>query len=292
MSKELYHILIVTGVVTSEHDPKTNRMLKRTLESTDRFKVKITEEFRGASPETIEGYDAILLNYDGKVNLTAPYIPLGDTAEKTLCDYVANGGGIIIYHSSVIAQEPAFPDKFIKMIGADFKFTNGGRKNPKLSFRVDTVKGDPICEGMPDFWYTSQDDLFVNVKWLDKSNVEVLATVYDGEDDYDINRMQKHIARDYQNIDLSKLENLNTHNPVVWKNTYGNGRVFVPFIGHGIDTIRRAEFDALLVRGCEWACCGEVTIPYPNIQNERRFAAWPYYDNVSLAKMAYLTEGM
>lgn len=292
MSKELYNILIVTGIVTSEHDPKTNRMIKRTLESTGRFKVKITEEFRGASAETIEGYDAILLNYDGKVDVTAPYIPLGATAEKTLCDYVANGGGIIIYHSSVIAQEPAFPAEFIKMTGADFKFTNGGRKNPKLSFRVDMVKGDPICEGVPDFWYTAQDDLFVNVKWLEDSNVEVLATVYDGEEDYDISRMQKHLARDYENIDLSKLENLNQDNPVVWKNTYGKGRVFVPFIGHGIDTIRRAEFVSILAKGCEWACCGEVTIPYPDLQNERRFAAWPYYDNVSLAKLAELTEGM
>lgn len=292
MGKKVYNILIVTGIVTSEHDPKMNRMLRRTLESTGRFKVKITEEFRGATAETLKGYDAVLLNYDGKADVKAPYIPLGDAAEKTLCDFVSDGGGIIIYHSSAIAQEAAYPDEFVKMIGGDFKFTNGGRKNPKLSFRIDTVKGDPICSDVPDCWYTSQDDLFVNVKWLKENQVEVLATVYDGEEDYDINKMQKHLAKDYQDIDFSKLENLNQDHPVIWKNTYGKGRVFVPFIGHGIDTIRRPEFVSVLVRGCEWACSGEVTIPFTDIQEEKRLAAWPYYDNISLARIAELTEGM
>lgn len=292
MSRKIYHILIVTGIVTSEHDPKMSRILRRVLESTGRFKVKITEEFRGATAETLEGYDAVLLNYDGKAEINAPYFPLGDTAEKTISHFVSGGGGIIVYHSSAIAQEADFPGEFVKMIGGAFKFTNGGRKNPKLSFRVDTVKGDPICEDVPDYWYTAQDDLFVNVKWLEDNHVEVLATVYDGEEDYDINRMQKHIARDYQNTDFSKLENLNQNHPVIWKNTYGMGRVFVPFIGHGIDTIRRPEFVSMLVRGCEWACCGEVTIPFTDIQEEKRLAAWPYYDNITLAKMAELTEGL
>ena len=104
----------------------------------------------------------------------------------------------------------------------------------------------------PDFWYTAQDDLFVNIKWLEGNNVQVLSTVYDGVEDYDFRRMQKHIARDYENLDISSLENINKDHPVMWKNTYGKGRVFVPFIGHGTDTIRRPQFDCLLVRGCEW----------------------------------------
>lgn len=292
MSKEIYKVLIVTGIVTSEHDPKVTSMLRRTLESTGRFKVKITEEFRGATAETIEGYDAILINYDGKESVTAPFVPLGQTAVNTISDFVKNGGGVIIYHSSAIAQDPAYPKEFIQMMGADFKFSNGGRKNPKFSFRIDTVKGDPICEGMPDYWMTAQDDLFVNIQWLEDSNVEVLATVRDDAADYDTSKMQKHLARDYEGIDLTALENINQDAPVVWKNTYGKGRVFVPFIGHGPDTIRRVEFVSLLCRGTEWACCGEVTIPFPDIQNERRFAAWPYYDNVSITTLGKLTEGL
>lgn len=292
MSKDKYRVLIVSGVVTSEHDPKVNRMLKRALESTGRFEVRITEEFRGATSETVEDYDALLINYDGKQDVHAPYIPLGDTAVKTIDKFVADGGGVIMYHSSVIAQEADYPKEFIRMTGAEFSFTNGGRKNPKLSFRVDTVQGDPICEDLAPFWYTAQDDLFVNIRWVKDNNINVLATVHDGVEDYDVSRMQKHIAKMYEGLDIEKLENINQECPVIWTNTYGKGRVFVPFIGHGPDTIRRAEFVAILARGTEWACSGEVTIPIPDIQEERRFAAWPYYDNVSLAKLAELTEGM
>ena len=31
-----------------------------------RFSVKVTEEFRGATKETVSGYDLIIYNYDGK----------------------------------------------------------------------------------------------------------------------------------------------------------------------------------------------------------------------------------
>lgn len=292
MVKEKYRILIVTGLVTSEHDPKVNGMLRRTLEATGRFVVKITEEFKGATSKTLEGYDAVLLNYDGKADVSSPYIPLGAQAEQVLCDFVAQGGGIIIYHSSAIAEAKQYPEEFVKMIGGAFRFSGGGRKNPKLSFRVDTAEGDPICADVPKHWYTAQDDLFVNILWREDSHVQVLATVDDNAKDYDIHKMQKHLARDYEGLDLSKLENLGKAHPVIWKNTYGKGRVFVPFIGHGIDTIRRPEFDCIFVRGCEWACCGEVTIPYPDIQEERRFAAWPYYDNISISTLARLTEGL
>ena len=292
MRKDKYRVLIVSGIVTSEHDPKVNRMIKRILESTGRFEVRITEEFRGANDETIEGYDAVLVNYDGKVDVNAPYVSLGDTAIRTLDKFVADGGGIIIYHSSVIAQEADYPEVFIKMTGSEFSFTNGGRKNPKLAFRVDTVKGNPICENLAPFWYTAQDDLFVNVRWRKDSHIEVLATVYDDVQDYDISRMQKHIARIYEGVNAEELENINQNNPVIWTNTYGKGRVFVPFIGHGIDTLRRVEFVTMLVRGTELACTGQVTIPAPDIQEEKRFAAWPYYDSISLARVAEITEGM
>ena len=143
MDNKKYRILLVTGIVTDEHDPKVNGMLRRVLESTGRFEVKITEEFRGATAETLEGYDAVLLNYDGKKDVTIPYVGLGETAERTICDFVAAGGGIIIYHSSMIMGEPALPEEYSRMIGGTFRFDNGGRKNPKLAFSVDTVFGDP-----------------------------------------------------------------------------------------------------------------------------------------------------
>lgn len=291
MGKERYKVLLVTGIVTDEHDPKVNGMLRRMLESTGRFEVKITEEFRGATAETLEGYDAILLNYDGKKDVATPYVGLGETAERTICQFVAEGGGIIIYHSAMIMGEPALPEEYSKMVGGTFRFDNGGRKNPRLAFSVDTVYGDPINEDVPASWITAQDDLFFNIKWREDCKVEILATVYDGLEDYDFRKMQKHLAEEYKNVDFSKMENLNQDHAVIWKNTYGKGRVFVPAIGHGPDTILRAPFVAVMCRGTEWACSGEVTIPYPDIQGARRTSGWPFYDEISIGKYAKLTEG-
>ena len=291
MHKEVYKILLVTGVVTDEHDPKVNAMLRRMLESTGRFEVKITEEFRGATAETLEGYDAILLNYDGKKTVATPYAGLGETAERTICDFVASGKGMIIYHSSAIMGEPALPEEFSKMVGGAFRFDKGGRKNPKLAFTVDTVFGDPIVEDLPASWITGQDDLFVNMDWRDDCNVEVLSTVHDGLEDYDYRKMQKHLAEEYKGTDFSKLENVDQDHPVVWKNTYRKGRVFVPFIGHGPDTLYRVPFVAMMCRGVEWACSGEVTIPYPDIQGDKRTRVWPYYEDLSISHFAQITEG-
>ena len=47
-------------------------MLVTLLESTGRFKVKITEQFDGATKKSLESYDAVLINYDGKYYMTDP----------------------------------------------------------------------------------------------------------------------------------------------------------------------------------------------------------------------------
>ena len=50
--------LIVSGRLTIEHNYReTNDRIRTLLESTGRFDVRITEEFKGATPETVSGYD-------------------------------------------------------------------------------------------------------------------------------------------------------------------------------------------------------------------------------------------
>ena len=49
MQNEKLKILLITGRVTLEHNYRqANEMLRTLLESTGRFEVKITEEFRGS----------------------------------------------------------------------------------------------------------------------------------------------------------------------------------------------------------------------------------------------------
>jgi uncharacterized protein len=292
MDKKL-NILLITGIVTSEHDPKVNPMLRRILESTGRFKVKITEEFRGATAETLAPYDAVLLNYDGKESVETPYVGLGMQAEKALYDFVASGKGVIVYHSSMIKGDLALPEAFVRLTGVDFNFQNGGRKSPKLEMIIDVDdQAHPITHGLNRSWMTAQDDFFCNVAFAPGTDVTVLATVNDDLADYDISKMQAHRRDEFQKARLEEIPGINTAQPVAWVNRYGSGRVFVVSIGHGPDTLRRPQFIALLCRAAEWVASDRVTIEPPNLDNLNRLRAWPFYDGLTLGELARLTEGL
>ena len=86
-----YKALIISGV-TKGHDPRIVPMLSYLLETTGKFVVKVTEEFRGTSRKTLEGYDVLIYDYDGKENSKSPYIGLGAEVEQLIFDFVADGG--------------------------------------------------------------------------------------------------------------------------------------------------------------------------------------------------------
>ena len=65
MSREKYNVLIAAGKPSMDHDPRVNEWLRTLLESCGRFNVMINEEFKGATPEMLENYDAVLVNYFG-----------------------------------------------------------------------------------------------------------------------------------------------------------------------------------------------------------------------------------
>ena len=133
-------------------------------------------------------------------------------------------------------------------------------------------------------WMTVQEDVFANAKQVDP-DITVLASVTDRLEDYDLNKMQDHVAAVYKGFDMNKLPGINEEVPVVWTHNYGKGRVFVCAICHGPDTLCRPNMTSMLCRGTEWAASGEVTIPYPDIQGERRKNAWPFYNNITWSQM-------
>jgi type 1 glutamine amidotransferase len=284
------NILLITGIVTDEHDPKVNPMIRFMLESTGRFQVKITEEFTGATSETLEKYDAVFINYDGKENVETPFVGWGEKTEKALYDYVRNGGGAVIYHSAFIKGEPAFPDEYVKLVGCDFDFFNGGRKSPKLEMSVDMRCGnEEIAKGAPCSWMTVQEDFFVNMRWLPDVPVKVLATIRDDISDYTPEKTQAHRRYEFENVDLTELPGMNTDQPVAWIHNFGKGRVFTTSIGHGPDTLRRPTFIGMVCRATEWVATGKVTIPYPELSGENRLRCWPYYTEMNWAELHRIT---
>lgn len=270
------HVLLITGILTSEHNPENNQLLRRMLEATGRFKVKITEEFRGATAETLASYDLVLINYDGKETVHDPVVYLGEQSELLLLDFVRSGKGIIFYHSSVFRE--AWPnEEFVKMMGICFDFKEGSRKALFDDMKVKITSADhPITANLDKTsWYTVQEDLFTPAYSLPDTRVEILATVFDDMNEYQ--KVPAHMAKEYSIENVKNFKGINTEQPVAWVNRYGEGRVFVITIGHASESIKRPGFVALFCRGAEWAATGQVTLPPPNLSGENRFLTWPYY---------------
>src|SRR3954464_13453034 len=84
--------LIITG--QNGHDWKgTTPILKQTLEDTGKFEVRVTEEFRGAGPETLAPYDLVVVNYFER---NQPGLLWGDRANNALVEYVRSGKGLVL----------------------------------------------------------------------------------------------------------------------------------------------------------------------------------------------------
>ena len=291
MSREKYNILIAAGKATMDHDPRVNEWLRTLLESCGRFDVTINEDFRGATPELLENYDAVLVNYFA-MSEQHVFTRWGDSAEKALTDFVRSGKGVIFYHASAIYDQDNPDAAFKDMTGMDFTWERGFRKSPKLDMVIDfTDDPDGITKGIaPRSWGTPCEDLFVPAGIIPGSDIRIVATVFDALEDYVPDKMQKHILDNYDSREFEKLPNINQACPVVWTKDFGKGRVFCVTIGHGPDTIRRPPFVAMMCRGEEWACSGEATIAPPDLQYENRFRTWPYYLPVTYHDHARLME--
>ena len=257
-------LLIISGNGSYDHDwTGVNNVLRRELEETGRFDVRVTEEFHGATDATLKGYDVVLLNYLGVWNYTDKDEDRWDpVAQKALFDFVRNGGGIVIYHSSFGLGSPSWPE-FEQMAGGTMRPAQLSRRAPPLAFQVHVIDhSSPITKGMRDYFMTMDDDLYSNMYWAPGTKVHVLATAYDDAAFYKIELMgPKYPPSLYPPDKIASMPGVNKEQPQVWTNEFGKGRVFCISIGHGPDTLLYAGVKGLIARGAEWAATGDVTIP-------------------------------
>jgi type 1 glutamine amidotransferase len=270
-------VLLISGQLTSEHNyPKMNEYIRTMLEATGRFSVKVIEEFNGATKRTVEDYDLLFLNYDGKTLPTSQYKRWDTGAEDVFFEAVKAGKGLFIHHSSVWLEED-MPDRYKEMWGI-YLTTPQSRKNPCDDVNVKIELPDsPIMKGLSDYMVVG-DDFFAGVEYYPGTKAQVLSAVYDDIEVYQ--RAGFPSPHHPVLVPEGKLENMrgvNTMQPVVWTNTYGAGRIFACSLGHDIDTYRRINYLTTLVRGAQWAATGEVTIDKPDRSGEKRFSQWPYY---------------
>jgi type 1 glutamine amidotransferase len=223
----------------------TTPILRKALEDTGRFEVRVVEEFRGAGPETLAPYDLVVLNYDNK-NQDA--LRWGARADSALLDFVSSGKGVVVFHFAVAAFVGW--DDFERLASGTWR-PNNGHHSAAHDFTVKIKDSDhPITRGLKLEFPQPKDELYANLKWHPGSKHKVLATAWDDHALYG--------GKARQPIPGPGLDQ-----PMLWVQDWGKGRVFTTVLGHDAPQVSTPAFVVTFARGAEWAATGKVTLPIP-----------------------------
>lgn len=257
---EPIRVLIVDG--QNNHNWKgTTPILNNFLVKSGRFSVDVaTTPAKGSAKEAwnefrpkFADYGAVLSNYNGEL--------WPEPVQRSLEEYVSNGGALIIVH----AANNAFPEwaEFNKMIGLGWRGSNFGDRLTldEQGKPVRTPKGEgpgaghgsqheftvvvrerqhPVMQGLPAEWLHAKDELYHGQRGP-AASMNVLATAYSDK----------------------KTGGTDAHEPMVWWIPYGKGKVFTTVMGHAEYSMKCVGFQTIVSRGTEWATTGKVTIAVP-----------------------------
>ena len=234
-------VLVLSG--RNNHDWRnTTPFLRKTMQESGRFDVRVTEEPAGLTGTTLAGYDVLVSDYNGP--------RLGPQAEQAIESFVRDGKGIVIVHGADYAfgtleilgdyqshtgkTEPPWK-AYGEMVGAVWSAeapkTGHGTRHV---FPVKVVKRDhPVTRGLPETLLAS-DELYHSFRMT--TPVEVLASAFD--------------APEYNGTGKEE--------PLIWVKTWGKGRVFHTALGHDVAAMMESAFLRPFLRGTEWAATGDV----------------------------------
>jgi type 1 glutamine amidotransferase len=238
-------VLIITGQHV-HYWRETTPELAQALEDTGIFEVRVTEEFRGAGPETLAPYELVVVNYYDRGQ--QPQWRWGARADAALADFVRSGKGLVLYHLALGAFYGW--DEYERMSGGNWR-ENRGHHSPPHDFDVEIRDRDhPITRGLRTPIRIVNDELYANVRFQPEGSYHVLATAYDDHSLY--------TERVRQPIPGAGLDQ-----PIFWTTRFGDGRVFVTTLGHDAANVRSPAFKVTFTRGAQWAATGDVTLPIP-----------------------------
>jgi len=244
-------VLIITGESDYPyHDWRsTTPFLRKALEDTGRFEVRVTEEPRGITREALAQYDAVVLNYNGP--------RWGGEAEAALEQFVRSGKGMVSLHGATygplmgtVRRPGGGWDRlagwaaYSEMLGVSWAPENIGHA-PRRAFSVKLAdREDPVTRGMePEF--TVNDELYHRMSH--RPGIHVIATA----------------------LNEAARGGTGKQEPVAWKVSYGKGRTFHCTLGHDTSALYQPAVMTLFTRATEWAATGEVTLP-PQTGLDRR----------------------
>ena len=223
---------------------ETTPFLRSVLANTGRFDVKVLEEPRGLTSQTLAGFNVLALNYNGP--------RWGQQSEAAVEEFVRSGGGMIALHGVSYGQffgmefrdgrwrAPSTGDRgwaaYADMMGQTWKPENIGHA-VRHAFTVKWVDREhPVSRGLePTF--LANDELYHKMDL--KPNAHVLATAYSDP----------------------AVGGTGQEEPQIWTVPFGKGRVIHITLGHDPSAMYQPGFLAAFARGTQWAATGKVTLP-------------------------------
>jgi len=221
-------VLILTG--QNNHNwQETTPALKSILTQSGHFTVDVTEHPETCDAETFSKYDVLLSNWNtyGKNAVVKEWPP---QMRDAFVNFIRNGGGFVVVH----AGGASFHDwaDYQKIIGGTWGANTG--HGPIHEFEVKFTGADhPVTRGLASF--TTTDELWHRMEL--QTDKTVLATAFDTPDKGGTGRDE----------------------PVVLVTQFGKGRCFNLVLGHDAKGMQSPGFQALLLRGTEWAATGSVS---------------------------------
>jgi len=242
-------VLVVTG--QNGHNWRgTTPLLRKALEDTEKFEVRVMEEFRGVGPEALAPYDVVVLNYFERGR---PELRWGEKTDAAFLDYVRSGKGVVVYHFSTAAFDGW--TEYEKLSAGNWRPNNGHHSAPH-DFVVDVKDQEhPITKGLKLSFPQPKDELYGNLRWQPAGSFHVLATAKDDHSLYAASRTDSRAPQ--------PLVGDSADEPMLWTVDYGKGRVFATALGHDVDQVQTPAFTTTFTRGTEWAATGKVTLPIP-----------------------------
>lgn len=242
---EKIQVLIITGRHV-HYWPDTTPVLRKVLEDTGLFEVRVTEEFRGATSRTLDEYDLLVVNYYDRRQ--AENLRWGEETEKSFEDFVKSGKGLVMYHLSLGAFYHW--EEYEKMSGGNWR-DGRGHHSAQHDFEVDIIDSEhPITRGLKSPLSMANDELYANLIFQPEGSYDVLATAYDDHALYGERARQP-------------IPGPGIVQPILWTTQYGEGRVFVTTLGHDEVDAAHPTFVTTFTRGAEWAATGEVSLEIP-----------------------------
>jgi uncharacterized protein len=253
--------LIVDGAQQYHKYLETTPVLKETMEASGRFTVDVLTSTVPDGDDTyrpaFEEYDLVVVNEGFGAS------PWPRATEEAFEEYVAGGGGVVVYHAannswpdweeynkmSAVGgwggrNESSGPYLYLNEEGEPVRDDSpgkGGGHGAQREYEIRVCQPKhPIMQGLPETFLHGPDELYAFLRGP-AENVTILASAH------------------------SRLDNKGSgrEEPMLMVIEYGEGRVFHTVLGHHVSQIQEGSFVTTLLRGAEWAATGEVTVPIP-----------------------------